>query len=43
MIVVTGAKGQLGFDVVKELEARNMPVFGIGRGYNGQSRGFKIF
>lgn len=31
MIVVTGAKGQLGFDVVKELEARNMPVSGIGR------------
>lgn len=31
MIVVTGAKGQLGFDVVKELEARNIPVSGIGR------------
>lgn len=31
MIVVTGAKGQLGFDVVRELESRNMPVFGIGR------------
>lgn len=31
MIVVTGAKGQLGFDVVKELQSRNMPVLGIGR------------
>lgn len=31
MIVVTGANGQLGSDVVKELESRNMPVSGIGR------------
>ncbi|AWK50037.1 dTDP-4-dehydrorhamnose reductase [Clostridium beijerinckii] len=31
MILVTGAKGQLGFDVIKELNKRNIKCIGIGR------------
>jgi len=31
MILVTGANGQLGFDVVKELNKRNIECLGIGR------------
>ena len=31
MILVTGASGQLGSDIVKELENRNIPCKGISR------------
>lgn len=31
MVLVTGVTGQLGFEVVKELEKRNIPCLGVGR------------
>lgn len=30
MILVTGATGQLGYDVMRELRSRNIPCFGVG-------------